>query len=90
MLLVDVMLPQLSVLRANKIRRSGEGSKFVNLSEKTKPGGVITVRIENIDTTVNGRGVEGKNNRAPLTKLRVFGASEVVQPKPGTAARTRF
>lgn len=60
MLLVDVMLPQLSVLRANKIRRSGEGGKFVNLSEMTKPGSVITVRIESVDTVVNRRGVEGE------------------------------
>eukprot|EP00752_Nemacystus_decipiens_P003968 g3634.t1 len=48
MLLVDVLFPELSVLRANKIRRSGEGGKFVNLSEKAKPGDVITVRIESI------------------------------------------
>ncbi|CAM9715687.1 unnamed protein product [Scytosiphon promiscuus] len=51
MLLVDVMFAQLSVLRVNKIRNSGEGGKFVNLQEKAKPGDVITVRIEDIDTS---------------------------------------
>ncbi|CAM9763746.1 unnamed protein product [Pylaiella littoralis] len=57
MLLVDVMFAQLSVLRANKIRNSGEGGKFVNLSEKAKPGDVITVSIEAIQTSQR-RGVE--------------------------------
>lgn len=60
MLLVDVMLAQLSVLRANKIRNSGEGGKFVNLSEKAKPGDVITVSIEAIETSKR-RGAEGKD-----------------------------
>lgn len=60
MLLVDVMFPELSVLRASKIRRSGEGGKFVNLSEKTKPGDVITVRIENIGASKR-KGAEGEN-----------------------------
>lgn len=61
MLLVDVMFAQLSVLRANKIRNSGEGGKFVNLSEKAKPGDVITVSIEAIQTSQR-RGVEGKKS----------------------------
>ncbi|CAM9533349.1 unnamed protein product, partial [Hapterophycus canaliculatus] len=51
MLLVDVMFAQLSVLRVGKIRTSGEGRKFINLEEKAKPGDVITVRIEDIDTS---------------------------------------
>ncbi|CAN0042952.1 unnamed protein product [Ectocarpus sp. 12 AP-2014] len=51
MLLVDVMFAQLSVLRASKIRNSGEGEKFVNLSKITKPGDLITVRIEDIETS---------------------------------------
>lgn len=60
MLLVDVMLPELSVLRANKIRRSGEGGKFVNLAEKAKPGDVVTVRIEDIGAS-SRKGAEGEN-----------------------------
>lgn len=60
MLLVDVMFPELSVLRANKIRRSGEGGKFVNLSEKAKAGDVITVRIESIGASKR-KGAEGED-----------------------------
>ncbi|CAM9248121.1 unnamed protein product [Ectocarpus fasciculatus] len=56
-LLVDVMFAQLSVLRASKIRNSGEGEKFVNLSKETKPGDLITVRIEDIETSKR-RGAE--------------------------------
>lgn len=59
MLLVDVMFAQLSVLRGSKIRNSGEGGKFVNLQEKAKPGDVITVRIEDIDTSKR-RGAKGE------------------------------
>lgn len=59
MLLVDVMFAQLSVLRASKIRNSGEGGKFVNLQEKVKPGDLITVRIEDIDTSKR-RGAKGE------------------------------
>ncbi|CAN0128831.1 unnamed protein product [Ectocarpus sp. 6 AP-2014] len=51
MLLVDVMFAQLSVLRASNIRNSGEGEKFVNLSNKTKAGDLITVRIEDVETS---------------------------------------
>lgn len=60
MLLVDVMFAQLSVLRASKIRNSGEGEKFVNLSKITKPGDLITVRIEDIETSKR-RSAKGKN-----------------------------
>lgn len=60
MLLVDVMFAQLSVLRASKVRNSGEEQKFVNLSEKTKPGDLITVRIEDVETSKR-RGAKGKN-----------------------------
>lgn len=59
MLLVDVMFAQLSVLRASKIRNSGDGGKFVNLSEKAKLGDVITVSIESIETSKR-RGAEGE------------------------------
>ena len=60
LLLVDVLFPELSVLRVNKIRRSGEGGKFVNLSEKTRPGDVVTVRIESIGASKR-KGAEGED-----------------------------
>ena len=59
MLLVDVMLPRLSVLRVEKIRDSlGKNalgnSSFLNLSEKAKPGDIITVRVERVQHVERG------------------------------------
>lgn len=60
-LLVDVMFTQLSVLSAAKIREAEEGGDgaFIDLSEKTKAGDVITVRIEHVERS-RRRGTDGE------------------------------